>query len=119
MSDKPLTQHCAACLGHDFIGRQCRGIAARSADPADGLRDAIEYDAIPALLVFADDNAGVRAVIAKLRAALAATPTDDPRAGTTCTDCGHTFEAHLLGVVCCDCVGFRAALAATPTEDQP
>jgi hypothetical protein len=43
-----------------------------------------------------------------------ATPTADLRAGTTCADCGHTFEAHLLGVVCCDCVGF---LAATPTDD--
>jgi hypothetical protein len=30
MSDKPLTQHCAACLGHDYIGRPCRGVAARS-----------------------------------------------------------------------------------------
>lgn len=35
----------------------------------DALRAAIRYDAIPTLLVFAD-NAGVRSVIAKLRAAL-------------------------------------------------
>ena len=48
----------------------------RSAQPAPALdvtrlREAIQFDAIPTLLIFADNNSGVQAVIAKLRAALA------------------------------------------------
>ncbi len=38
---------------------------------ADALADAIRYTAIPTLLVFADDNAGVREAISTLRAILA------------------------------------------------
>jgi hypothetical protein len=76
MSDKPLTQHCAACLGHDFIGRQCRGIAARSADPGE-LREALE--SIKRLSDGRADNWSqvVRAIHETAVAALAATPTED------------------------------------------
>jgi hypothetical protein len=62
----------------------------------------------------------VRALLRRrdaLRVAAPATPTEDPRAGTTCADCGHTFEAHLLGVVCCDCVGFLAATEQPETDE--
>ncbi len=38
------------------------------------LRDALQYDAIPTLLIFAEDNAGVRETIAKLRRVLATPP---------------------------------------------
>lgn len=43
------------------------------------LRDALQFDAIPALLIFAEDNAGVRATIAKLRRVLATPPASAER----------------------------------------
>jgi hypothetical protein len=41
-----------------------------AADRVEALREAIQLTAIPTLLVFAEDNAGVRAAIEKLRAVL-------------------------------------------------
>jgi len=42
----------------------------RRPDRERALREAIQYEAIPTLLIFADDNGGVRAVIERLRAAV-------------------------------------------------
>jgi hypothetical protein len=75
MSDKPLTQHCAACFGHDYIGRPCRGVAARVAAPSDGLREALT--SIERLSDGRADNwsAVLSAIHDEAAAALAATPT--------------------------------------------
>jgi hypothetical protein len=102
MSDKPLTQHCAACLGHDFIGRQCRGIAARSADPG-GLREALE--SIKRLSDGRADNWSqvVRAIHETAVAALAATPTEEPPPFADIAPCHDP-----------DCA---AHAVATPTEE--
>jgi hypothetical protein len=147
MADKPqpLTAERLRSELEKWATRTAPWTGPASMTAEDGYNAAIEE--VVAILNYRDQAAarvaapsdGLREALARYRAALA-----DPRAGTTCADCGHTFEAHLLGVVCCDCVGFLATIptgslphtgrphhgdrgyncaacgtAATPTDDRP
>jgi hypothetical protein len=73
-----------ACDGMSSYHRLVSGTAtasdgSRQEARRTGLREAIEFTAIPALLVFAEDNAGVREAIKTLRSALAGQPNISER----------------------------------------
>jgi hypothetical protein len=89
------------------------------ADRVKALRDLIAFDALPTLLIFAPDNAGVRAVIEKIDTTLAALdePVTGERPGSVPCGC---YMDHAGKMVVLDCTqGHEAYDTNEPVTGEP